>query len=410
LKKRTGRRLIFVLTSSLIIGATAFKLFEPALVYTSGWKRAPDGPYPLVNASSSGWTEAGPKAVAWLTKARADLNAPALSAAVSIDGERVWAGAVGFADLESRTEATLNTGFRIGSSSKAVTSVAMGILIDDGAVDLDAPISTYVRDVSAQLSSITVRQSMSHTAGVRDYGLCLCFPIWEYYNRRHYRSQREALGPFERSRLLFSPGENFFYSSYGYNIAGAVLEAVSTHSFGEFLERQVFEPLGMAATHVDSGEPMASDATFYEVEDGRGYKKTFGVDNTNKLPSGGILSTPSDMTRLGHQVIAPTMFSERTRDVLIRPQPLADGRPNPQGYALGWRRHEAKLLDGSVTTTRLHHHGVAYGAVSHLSVYPTYGVVVSIMMNKNSGSAGPLGEHAAGLTDLFVSAIKRDEP
>ena len=72
----------------------------------------------------------------------------------------------------------MDTVFRIGSSSKAVTSVAMGVLIDDGAVDLDAPMSTYVPDISEPLSPITTRQAMSHTAGVRDYGLCLCFPIW----------------------------------------------------------------------------------------------------------------------------------------------------------------------------------------------------------------------------------------
>jgi serine beta-lactamase-like protein LACTB, mitochondrial len=158
----------------------------------------------------------------------------------------------------------------------------------------------------------------------------------------------------------------------------------------------------MVATHVDTGEPMSNDATFYEVEDRR-YKKTFRVDNSNKLPSGGILSTPSDMTRLGQQMIAPTLFSDQTRDVLTRHQSLTDGRTNPQGYALGWRHHEAKLLEGAVITTWFHHHGVAYGAVSHFSVYPEYGVVVSVMMNKNQGAFGQL---PARLTDLFVSAIK----
>ena len=393
--KRSGRRLFLVSLLTLTIGALAFKLFEPGFVYMSGWKPAPGGSYPSVTAHSPDWTEVGAMANAWLERARAELNTPALSAAVSIAGERVWAGTVGYADLESGTQATLDTAFRIGSSSKAVTSVAMGVLIDDGDVDLEAPISTYVRDLSEPLSSITTRQAMSHTAGVRDYGLCLCFPIWEYYNRRHYRSQREALRPFESSELLFARGQGFSYSSYGYNIAGAVLEGASGLAFSEFLQQHVFGPLRMGATHVDTGEPMRNDATFYEVEDRR-YKKTFRVDNTNKLPSGGILSTPSDMTRLGQQMIAPTLFSEQTRDVLTRHQPLADGRPNPQGYALGWRHHEAKLLDGAVTTPWFHHHGVAYGAVSHFSVYPEYGVVVSVMMNKNQG---PFGEQPALLTD-----------
>jgi len=397
----SARRLFFVLVPGLVLGAFGFKLFEPVLVYNSGWEPLPSGPYTSVSMHAPDWSEVAGEADRWLIGLQTELTAPAVSAAVSVDGERVWAGAVGYSDLETRAGVTLDTAFRIGSSSKAVTSVAMGVLLQDDAVDLDAPVSTYVPDLSGSLGQITSRQAMSHTAGVRGYGLCWCFPIWEYYNRRHYSSQREALRPFEASGLLFSPGQGFSYSSYGYNIAGAVIEGVTKLGFDEFLQRSVFDPLGMKTTHVETGEPMSSDATFYEVENRR-YKETFRVDNTNKLPSGGVVATPSDMTRLGQQMIVPTLFSQETRNLLVRHQPLADGRPNPQGYALGWRHHEATFLKGAVTTPRYHHHGVAYGAVSHFSVYPEYGIVVSVMTNKNSES---LGERVDPLTDLFVSVV-----
>jgi CubicO group peptidase (beta-lactamase class C family) len=401
MKTRSIKRLLFVLVPGLLVCVLAFKLFEPVFVYNWGWKELPAGDYPAATVRSRGWEEVGAQADAWLLDVRAGLATPALSAAVLVDGELAWAGGAGFADLDSRRAVTLRTAFRIGSSSKPVTSIAMGVLIGEQAVDLDAPVSHYVPDLGGPLASITTRQAMSHLGGVRDYGLCLCFPIWEYYNRTHYSSQRDALRPFERSDLLFSPGSSFFYSSYGYNLAGAVIERVAGQRFGDFLERRLFDPLGMDGTHVDTGTREPQDATFYELRDGT-YKPAFRVDNTNKLPSGGILSTPTDMVRLGQQAIVPSLFSVGTRDELIRHQPLADGRVNPQGYALGWRSHELSVLRGTRMTRVLHHHGVAYGAVSHFSVYPEYGAVVSVMMNRNQGS---FGDAPARLADLFLNVL-----
>src|SRR5690606_40545333 len=193
------------------------------------------------------------------------------------DGERIWTGVAGFADLASSKPATASTVFRIGSSSKAVTSVAMGVLLAERSVDLDAPVSRYLPDLAEPLSSVTTRQAMSHTAGVREYGVCPCFPIWEYYSTKHYDSQREALQPFERSDLLFPPGEGFSYSSYGYNLAGAVIESVSGLAFGRFLRARVFDPLDMQSTHAADGHSLPETATFYELRAGL-YRKRFDID------------------------------------------------------------------------------------------------------------------------------------
>lgn len=402
MKRRFARRVLVAVIALAGIGVLAFKLFEPVFHYVSGWAPLPGGPWPSASVHAPGWEDTAAEAGAWLVETRAALGAPALSAAVSVDGERVWAGAAGYADLATRAAATLETAFRIGSSSKALTSIAIGVLLDDGAPDLDAPISRYMPDLSEPLASITTRQAMSHTAGVRHYGLCLCFPIWEYYGTKHYRSQREALRAFERSDLLFPPGEGFSYSSHGYNIAGAVIESVTAVSFGEHLRARVTEPLGLSETRAEDGTQHADDATFYELRDGR-YLEVFPVDNTNRLAAGGIVSTPSDMVRLGHQMIEPTLFGDATRDMLVRPQPLADGRPNPQRYALGWRVHELDILDGTEQTLVLHHHGVAYGARSSFSVYPEYGVVVSVMMSKHEDG---FDEAPARLADLFIAAVK----
>lgn len=367
------------------------------LVYNWGWESVPDLQYPFASERLFGWEEFGSKADTWLEEARIELDTPALSAAISLNGQLLWAGATGYADIRNRTEVSVDTLFRIGSSSKAVTAIAMGVLMEEGVLDLDAPVSKYISDLSLPLSAISTRQAMSHTGGVRDYGVCLCFPIWEYYNRVHYDSQRAALRPFEKFDLLFVPGQDFFYTSYGYNITGAVLESVAGSRFDDFLEAQVFAPLGLDGIRVDNGAPEESDATFYELREGS-YKKAFDVDNTNKLPSGGILASPSSMVRLGEQMITPSLFGESTRDSLVQPQALANGQPNPQRYALGWRRSTAKV-GGIVEARVFHHHGVAYGAVSHFAVYPDYGVVVSVLMNKNQANFGDVPDR---LVDMLI--------
>lgn len=398
------KRVLTVL--AVVVMLLAFKLFEPGFVWAYGWQVMPRTRYPGVSVPADGWTDVGAKADAWLRDARARLEAPALSAAVTVDGHRVWAGVIGYADLERRLAATPDTAFRIGSTSKAVTSVAMGTLIENREVDLDAPLSTYIPDLSDPLRRATTRQAMSHTAGVRNYSLCLCFPIWENLSRTHFSgSQREVLRPYERDALLFAPGTGFSYTSLGYNVTGAVIESVTGIRFADSLQRRVFQPLGMRVSRVDNGRAADGDAVFYDVKEGE-YKAAFRVDNTNKLPSGGILSTPSEMVRLGGEMVEPTLFSRQTRDRLMQPQPLADGRPNPQGYGLGWRyRRDAEFMHATSRTQVLHHHGVAQGSTSHFTIYPDYRMVVSVMMNKAQTTAQPLGEHSARLADIVAAAL-----
>ncbi len=405
-----GFKRIVILGAAAGAAVLGFKLFEPVFVGNTGWKDLPELTYPQLTSTAPGWDAFAISADEWLSDTRIKLNAPALSAVVSVGGEIVWAGAAGYADIDNKIEATPQTIFRIGSTSKAVTSVAMGVLIDDGAVDLDAPLSSYMPDLSAPMASVTTRQAMSHTAGVRNYGMCFCFPAWEYFNRKHYDgAQRETLQPFEASPLLFESGENFAYTSLGYNAAGGVIEAAAKKPFAEFLKDEVFTPLGMTHTRTATGGPIDGAATFYDVEGAR-YKKTFRVDNTNKLPSGGILSTPSDLARLGVGMIEASLFAQETRNLLIRPQPLANGEENPQGYALGWRFDmEAEVLDGEMVASRFHHNGTAQGSTSYYVVYPEYGVVVSVMMNKSQTSLKELGGEANTLTNLVFRSVATEQ-
>ena len=407
-KNPTSRRRqigkLLLLTIVAVLAWALFRMFEPVLTYSSGWQplRADIASKPGV--ADPAWVEVGAQADADLREARQRLQAPALSAAIMIDGKRVWASATGMADVAHSRLVGLDSSFRLGSSSKAVNAVAMGRLIDAGKLDIDLSVRRYIADLPSTYEPVTTRLAISHMAGIPGYGLCLCFPIWEHKNRRHFDGVRDALRVFENRSLLFKPGDGFQYSSYGTNVAGAVVEAAAGKPYNEFVADAVFRPLHMTHSSVDVVDAdNPHRVAFYEVTEGE-FKLADPVDNSIRYPSGGLLSTPTDMLALGNVFLGNDLLSEATRAKLITPQKLGDGSANPQGYALGIRVFdEMKLFDGVTNTKFYSHHGTAVGSTSYFAIYPEYGLVVSMMMNKGQENLDAMAPEAHHLVELFIA-------
>ena len=411
-KNSTSRRRqiakLSLLTIVAVLAWALFRMFEPFLTYSSGWQplRADIASKPGV--ADPAWVKVGAQADADLREARQRLQAPALSAAIMIDGQRVWASAIGMADVAHSRPVELDSSFRLGSSSKAVNAVAMGRLIDAGKLDIDRSVRRYIADLPSTYEPVTTRLAISHMAGIPDYGLCLCFPIWEHMNRRHFGGVRDALRVFENRPLLFKPGDGFQYSSYGANVAGAVVEAAAGKPYNVFVADAVFGPLHMthsSADVVDADNP--NRVAFYEVTEGK-FKLAGPVDNSIRYPSGGLLSTPSDMLALGNVFLGNGLLSEATRAKLTTRQKLGDGSANPQNYALGIRVFDdKKLFDGAMNTKFYSHHGTAVGSTSYFAIYPEYGLVVSMMMNKGQESLDAMKPEADRLVELFIAEKMR---
>ena len=396
----------FLLFAGIALIWALFRMFEPVLTWSSGWQALPAASetVPQVSASDPSWAAIASDANKQLLSSRAQLQTPALSAAVMIDGKRVWASATGFAELESRRAVTLDSSFRLGSTSKAINALMLGRLIDAGKIDIDRSVRSYVRDLPPAYDPVTTRLAISHTAGIPDYSLCLCFPIWEHRNRRHFGSVRAALRVFENKPLLFAPGSDFKYSSYGANVAGAVIEAAAGRPYLAWQQESVFGPLHMAHSRADIVNADNADrVAFYEVTEGQ-FKPADFVDNSLRYPSGGMLSTPSDMLAAGRAFLDDSLFSEATRKKLLTRQALRNGSANEQGYALGIRVFDDKMLfKDTVKTTMYSHHGVAMGSTSYFAIYPEYGLVVSVMMNKGQESVDELAVEANRLVELFLA-------
>ncbi len=354
------------------------------------------------------FSAAADSAVQALHAARIRLNAPALSAAVSIDGSLVWAGVVGWSDVQSGTAATVETEFRIGSTSKAITATALARLVDTRRLALDRPISEYLATLPNRAwSPITLRQLASHTAGIVDYTLNRdLWGLWQSIREtRHFESAREALAVFDDSRLVARPGDRFLYTSYDVNLIGAVIESATGRPFPAALDSLVLFPLQVRGMYAQHTADSSRQAVFYESRAQR-WRRWRRVDHSYKWPSGGLVATPSAVATVGSAWFDTTFISAQTREAFWTPQRLSSGALNEQSYALGWRVQSSSALWGSgERVSVVHHGGVSKGSFSWLIIYPQYRLVVALAMNARADSFRSFMTEEPPISRLFLHTL-----
>jgi serine beta-lactamase-like protein LACTB, mitochondrial len=335
-------------------------------------------PSVMPSAPPPEWAQAVEQARQIVREGLSVQNLPGLSVAVGLGGDIVWAEGFGWADLESRALVSPETRFRIGTASKVLTSAAVGLLLEAGRLTLDDEIQTYVPEFPRKQWPVTLRQLMGHLSGVRndggDEGPLLAA-----------RCERpvEALPLFAQSALLFEPGTGYRYSSYGWIVVSAAVEAAADEPFLTFMRTQVFEPLGMDDTMPDSAaEPIPDRATLYfprfAADPRYGLHLMRELDCSCYAGAGVFLSTPSDLVRFGTAINGGQLLQPATVQSLQASQRLASGQET--GYGLGWDL-ETVALAGEQTCVVGHDGESLGGMVASLMTFPERGLVVCVMSN-----------------------------
>jgi CubicO group peptidase (beta-lactamase class C family) len=323
--------------------------------------------------------EARRRIFAWM----ASTQAPGVSVAVSRGGRIVWSEGIGCADLEQQVPVTPITRFRVGSVSKPLTAALLGLLVQEGRLDLDAPVQTYVPDFPKKAWPITTRQLAGHLAGVRHY------KGDEFEIRDHYDTVRAGLAIFENDPLLFEPGTKFSYSSYGWNLISAVLEGAAHERFLPMMQARVFDPAGMAHTSPDEPDRIVPDrGRFYTRAEETGEVVNAGyVDNSYKWAGGGFLSTTEDLVTFGNAMLEGRLLRPETVRLLWTSQKTNDGKET--GYGMGW--------DTGVDEKgrrRIAHSGGAQGGTAYLLIYPEERLVMAMLVNSDHSFTGKTRELA----------------
>ncbi len=297
----------------------------------------------MPGAMSRRWRRRGAsRARSWLQE-----NLPGLSVAVAVDGAIVWTEGFGYAAVD-RTPVTPVTRFRLGALSKPMTAVAAALLHDQGRLDLDAPVQRYVPAYPQKQWTVTTRQLMGDVAGVhRGRGDNL---DGDSMPTQHCANLDEAVELFAGDQLRFEPGTQHRYSIFGWVLVSAVVERAGKEPFARFMQRQVFEPLGMDRTVVEEREGV-DDATSYTpraiLRTRLGIEEDAPPDYSCLAGAGAFLSTPTDLVRLGSVLLKPGLLKAETITSLQTPTRLVSGAATT--YALGWTVSSVQLAGSAGT-------------------------------------------------------------
>ncbi|HUE95624.1 MAG TPA: serine hydrolase domain-containing protein [Longimicrobiaceae bacterium] len=166
------------------------------------------------------------RAATFVESVRQEWGAPGVSVAVALDGRIVFARGAGWADLVDSVPAEPETVYRIASTSKVITATAVLQLVERGLVGLDDDIRRYVPGFPPKPWPVTVRQVLTHVAGIRHYERGETSRKME-----HYATVEEALALFAADSLLFQPGTRYGYTTYGYTLLQGVIEAAAETTF-----------------------------------------------------------------------------------------------------------------------------------------------------------------------------------
>lgn len=324
------------------------------------------------------WIDAVARGRQVVQVALVDQNLPGLSVAVGVDGAIVWAEGFGWADLETRAPVAPETRFRIGTASVPLTSAAVGLLIEQDRLKLDDEVQVTVPEFPRKAQPITLRQLMAHVSGVRNDGGDEG-PLFT----EHCQRPVEALPHFAGRPLLFEPGTQFHYSSYGWIVVSAAVEAAAKEPFLAFMREQVFDPLEMNATVADSTtDAIPNLATSYFprfVADPRwGLHLLRPIDQSCYAGASVFVSTPSDLVRFAMAINRGTLLQPATVHLLQTSQRLTSGEET--GYGLGWEL-ETVTLAGKPTTVVGHEGAILGGTVASLMAIRERGLVVAVISN-----------------------------
>ena len=256
---------------------------------------------------------------AYAPTALAQQGAPGMSVAITDKTHTIAIVTAGMADIASKTPVSADTRFPIGSISKSMSALALLQLHDQGLVDLNARVQTYLPSwrINSKGAPILVHQLLSHTGGVPDD-----FSIQQY---------GYALAALRDAHTLFTPGTEWSYSNDGFATVGAIAAAVSHKSWQSNIDDRVFAPLGMGNSFaVFNNRTLGATATGYEFRDddyvATGPNPALRASNYVDFvdPAGSVISTPGDMasyirfylnggkTANGTQLLRPATFAAMT--------------------------------------------------------------------------------------------------
>jgi CubicO group peptidase (beta-lactamase class C family) len=243
---------------------------------------------------------------------------------------------------------------------------------------------------------VTTRELMGHVAGMHPLGVEEML-----YLDASCTGPLDAIKTYSDNSLLFEPGTAYRHSTDGWKLVAAVVESAAGESFLDFMEREIFDRIGMTETVPDNpAEPAANTTFFYwpfaNLNTRTGVEYANNPDNSCELGGAGLLTTPSDLVRFGAAVIDGRLIEPDTRELLQTPVSLPSGALT--GHGLGWSVWQIEAGADREPTMAYGADGRSAGGTTVFLTLPEYGIVIAMVANVSyARNLHELAERFAGL-------------
>ena len=317
---------------------------------------------------------------------------PSLQIAIAYQENLIFENAYGQANIKTKTPATTKTQYRTASISKWFTGTATMKLVEQEKIKLDEPIQTYCPQYPEKKWSVTTRQLLSHTAGVRHYANYNAMregakteaekakiESWiEKARAGHNQRFTDVLTPlysFKDDPLQFEPGMGWGYSSFGYRVLACVMRGAADQPYRNLVQGLIFDPAGMGNTQDDDlAATIPNRATLYALTQGRQLKPAVHRDVSENLPAGGHLSTASDLVMFAQAYDSGKLVSPKSVAIMSSLPKAKNGEILQVGYGHGVDFMGA--FPGS-----LGHGGRQAGTSTLLVLLPKRDISIAVMTN-----------------------------
>jgi len=299
---------------------------------------------------------------------------------ISQNGDTLFAGGFGYADLPNKIDNTVDTKFQTASGGKCFVAVGILQLIEAGRITLDTQIGDVLDFDLHQIDpAVTIRQLLNHTSGVPDYFdesiMTEYADLWVDFPNYNIRQSRDLLPLFIEEPMLYPAGEKFQYNNSGYLMLGLVIECVTGQPFDVYLAENVFRPCQMHDTgyfELDRLPAKCANAYIFDQNTGTYYTNIFAVD-AKGTGAGGAFTTVVDVEKFWQKLLSGALVSPVLMDEMFSVQ-SSDGE-DYYGYGFWLKKVGEKV-----------HHPFFQGSdpgVSFISRFdPQRGRRVHIVSNK----------------------------
>jgi CubicO group peptidase (beta-lactamase class C family) len=307
---------------------------------------------------------------------------PGLSLLVAKSGKIIRAEGFGLANVELQVPVKPETIFQSGSVGKQFTATAVMMLVEEGKVGLDDPLTKYFKDAPASWKEVTVRELLSHTAGFGDYP--------KTFNFRKDWTEDELLRLVEGIPLLYAPGTKWKYSNFGFLTLGILIHRVTGEFYGDFLQQRIFHPLDMNSTRIISeADIIPNRAAGYRLVKGELKNQEWVAPMVNTTADGSLYFSILDLAKWDAALYTEKLLKRSSLDQMWTVAKLRNGQPNKGPYGFGW------FIDQRNGHRCIHHDGSWQGFETAIDRYVDDQLTVIALTNLAGAQPGKITQHVA---------------